>query len=78
MFTYQVMIEPQEEWGFTIWVPSLPGCISEWETIEEAMENIEEAAELYLQTLNKRRKKIPLEKSFNNITIDSKKVFNHA
>ena len=78
MFTYQIMIEPQEEWGFTIWIPSFPWCISEWETIEEAMINIQEAAELYLKTLNKKRKKIPLEQSFNNITIDSKKVFEYA
>jgi predicted RNase H-like HicB family nuclease len=42
------------------------------------MINIQEAAELYLKTLNKKRKKIPLEQSFNNITIDSKKVFEYA
>ncbi|MEH2084102.1 MAG: type II toxin-antitoxin system HicB family antitoxin [Nostoc sp.] len=32
-------------------VPSLPGCISEGETVEEALENIQEAIELYLEPL---------------------------
>jgi predicted RNase H-like HicB family nuclease len=38
-----------EEGGYTIYVPSLPGCISEGETIEEALRNIQEAIELYLE-----------------------------
>lgn len=44
----KVVLEPQEEGGFTIHVPSLPGCISEGETKEEALENIKEALELYI------------------------------
>ena len=35
--------------GFTVWVPSLPGCISEGETRDEALHNIREAIELYLE-----------------------------
>jgi len=44
-----VVLEPQEEGGFTIYVPSLPGCISQGETKEEALKNIKEAIELYLE-----------------------------
>ncbi|MFO8016111.1 MAG: type II toxin-antitoxin system HicB family antitoxin [Candidatus Woesearchaeota archaeon] len=44
-----VVLEPQEEGGFTVFVPSLPGCISEGETKEEALKNIQEAIELYLE-----------------------------
>ncbi len=44
----QVVLEPSDEGGFTVYVPSLPGCISEGETEEEAMANIREAIELYL------------------------------
>ncbi|MHC5594720.1 MAG: type II toxin-antitoxin system HicB family antitoxin [Nostoc sp.] len=36
----QVLLEPSDEGGYTIYVPSLPGCISEGETVEEALENI--------------------------------------
>jgi predicted RNase H-like HicB family nuclease len=45
----KVVLEPSDEGGFTVYVPSLPGCISEGETREEALENIREAIELYLE-----------------------------
>ena len=44
-----VMLEPSEEGGFTVLVPALPGCISEGDTREEALKNIREAIELYLE-----------------------------
>lgn len=44
-----IVLEPQEEGGFTAYVPSLPGCISQGETKEEAVKNIREAIELYLE-----------------------------
>lgn len=46
---FKVVLEPSDEGGFTIYVPSLPGCISEGETMEAAMSNIQEAIELYLE-----------------------------
>ena len=45
----KVLLEPSEEGGYTIYVPSLPGCISEGETVEDALTNIREAIELYLE-----------------------------
>ena len=47
----KVILEPAEEGGYTVYVPSLPGCISEGETEEEAMANIKEAIELYLEPI---------------------------
>jgi predicted RNase H-like HicB family nuclease len=44
----RVILEPSDEGGYTAYVPSLPGCISEGETIEESLANIREAIELYL------------------------------
>ena len=44
----RVILEPSDEGGYTVYVPSLPGCISEGETIEESLANIREAIELYL------------------------------
>lgn len=46
---FKVVLEPDEEGGYTIYVPSLPGCISEGDTIEDALANIKEAIELYLE-----------------------------
>jgi len=45
----RVVLEPSDEGGYTVLVPSLPGCISEGETREEALQNIQEAIALYLE-----------------------------
>lgn len=50
---FKVVLEPAEEGGYTVYVPSLPGCISEGDTREEALENIKEAIELYLEPKEK-------------------------
>jgi predicted RNase H-like HicB family nuclease len=47
----KVVLEPSEDGGFTVYVPSLPGCISEGDNEKEAITNIEEAIELYLETV---------------------------
>jgi predicted RNase H-like HicB family nuclease len=46
---FQVVLEPSDEGGYTVYVPTLPGCISEGDTVDEAMRNIREAIELYLE-----------------------------
>jgi protein-tyrosine phosphatase len=46
---FQVVLEPSEEGGYTVYVPALPGCISEGDTVDEAMRNIREAIELHLE-----------------------------
>jgi predicted RNase H-like HicB family nuclease len=56
---YKVVLEPQEEGGYTVYVPSLPGCVSQGETTEEAMANIREAIEVYLDSLKARRIPMP-------------------
>ena len=53
---FTVILEPQKDGGFTVSVPALPGCISEGENREEALKNIKEAMELYLEVLKRRRK----------------------
>jgi predicted RNase H-like HicB family nuclease len=45
----KIVLEPSDEGGFTVYVPSLPGCISEGDSKQEALENIREAIELYLE-----------------------------
>ena len=46
-----VILEPNQEGGFTVLVPALPGCISEGSTREEALKNMREAIELYLEAV---------------------------
>lgn len=45
----KVILEPSEEGGYTVFVPALPGCVSEGETLDEAKRNILEAIHLYLE-----------------------------
>ena len=45
----RIVLEPSEDGGYTVFVPTLPGCISEGENKEEALKNIREAIELYLE-----------------------------
>ncbi len=47
----RVVLELSDEGGYTAIVPSLPGCISEGETREEALRNVQEAIELYLEPI---------------------------
>lgn len=48
----KVVIEPSEEGGFVVYVPSLPGCVSEGGTEQAALHNIREAIELYLEPVD--------------------------
>jgi len=45
----KIILEKSEDGGYTVFVPSLPGCISEGENKTEALKNIKEAIELYLE-----------------------------
>lgn len=46
---YNAIFQKEDEGGFSVWIPSLPGCTSQGETFEEATENIKEAIRLYLE-----------------------------
>ena len=48
----KVIMEPSDEGGYTAYVPSLPGCISEGDSREEALANMWEAIELYLDPVD--------------------------
>jgi len=56
---YNIVLEPQEEGGYTVYVPALPGCVSQGETVEEAMDNIKDAIIVYLESLRERGVNLP-------------------
>ena len=58
---YKVIMEPQNEGGFTVTVPALPGCVSQGDTYEEAVKNVKEAIELYLESLRADSEPVPEE-----------------
>ncbi len=56
---YRVLIEQDEDGMYVAEVPSLPGCISQGQTREEAVENIREAIAAYLESLEAHDDPIP-------------------
>ena len=56
---YRVIIEQDEDGVFVAEVPSLPGCISQGSTREEALKNIREAIEVYVESLEEHEDPIP-------------------
>jgi predicted RNase H-like HicB family nuclease len=60
VYDFKVVLEPDEEaGGFVVSCPSLPGCYSQGDTVEEALKNIEEAILLCLEDLREQNQPIP-------------------
>ena len=49
--TYSIVLDPAEEGGYTVRVPRLPGCVTEGDTLDEALANAREAITAYLLSL---------------------------
>jgi predicted RNase H-like HicB family nuclease len=56
MYEFDVVILEDETGGYVAFVPALPGCHTQGDTLEELMKNMKEAIELYMETLNKEEK----------------------
>ncbi len=56
---FKVLLEPAEEDGYVVSCPSLDGCYSQGETLDEALENIKEAILLCLEEMQDRGEEIP-------------------
>ncbi len=58
IYQYTAIFEPDKEvGGYTVTIPALPGCVSEGDTFEKALANIEEAAGLYIEVMKKKKDK---------------------
>ncbi|HYW98598.1 MAG TPA: type II toxin-antitoxin system HicB family antitoxin [Candidatus Elarobacter sp.] len=58
---YTVILQRESDGGYVAVVPSLPGCVSQGDTREEALKNIEEAAELYIEDVRATGDPLPIE-----------------
>ena len=54
MMKLKVLLQPEEEGGYSVSVPALPGCYSQGETLDEALANIREAADLWIEVQTER------------------------
>lgn len=61
IFNYTVIFEPAEEGGFIVYVPSLPGCYTQGETLDEAYKMAQDAIYGYIKTLQELKEKVPRE-----------------
>lgn len=68
---FAIDVLPEEDGkGHYVIVPSLPGCFSQGETVEEAVENIQEAIELHIRSLRKQGEPIPKEDQIFHTVIE--------
>lgn len=67
---YRVFLEQDEDGVFVAEVPSLPGCISQGTTREEALANVKEAIEVYLESLEAHDEPVPLPISEELVEVD--------
>jgi len=61
ILSYTVIYQAVPEGGYIAFVPSLPGCHTQGESLEEAEKNIKEAVQVYLESLNIHKEKAPQE-----------------
>jgi antitoxin HicB len=72
-YTYKIHLHKEEQGGYMVTVPVLPGCITQGDTIDDAIAMAKDAIELYIEELKERGQDIPddsntLEYSLNLIT----------
>jgi len=57
--SYKVVLEPSKDGGYSVYVPSLPGCVSEGDSYQEALDNIREAIQGWLEVAQELGDDIP-------------------
>jgi predicted RNase H-like HicB family nuclease len=68
--SYRILLRPEPEGGYTVIVPSLPGCITYGKTIEEARRMALDAIKAYLESLKKHGEPIPDDSEILEGTLD--------
>jgi predicted RNase H-like HicB family nuclease len=66
---YTVVLEHESDNGFVVSVPVLPGCVSQGDTREEALKNIREAIEVYLEDCRLAGDPVPEEDSLDCVEL---------
>ena len=72
MLKYTVILVPEEEGGYSVEVPALPGCYTQGETREGAIAMVREAIELYLESCKAHNEPIPEESGVESLIIEVK------
>ena len=67
--SYRILLRKEPEGGYTVIVPSLPGCVTYGDTIDEAIKMAKEAIELYIESLKEHGEEIPTEEGTLEYTL---------
>ena len=67
--SYRISLRKEPEGDYTVIVPSLPGCVTYGDTIDEAIKMAKEAIELYIESLKKHGAEIPTEEGTLEYTL---------
>jgi len=70
MLKYTVILVPEEEGGYSVEVPALPGCYTQGETRAEAISMAKEAIELYLESCKAHSEAIPEESGVESLIVE--------
>ena len=69
ILNFRILLKKEPEGGFTVLVPSLPGCITYGDTVDESIANTKEAIELYIESLKAHDEEIPTEENMLEYTL---------
>lgn len=70
--SYRILLRKEPEGGYTVIVPSLPGCVTYGHTIEEAIQMGKEAIQLYIESLKEHGEEVPTEEETLEYTLTVK------
>jgi predicted RNase H-like HicB family nuclease len=78
--SYSIILKSEPEGGYTVMVPSLPGCVTYGKTVEEAQAMAKDAIEIYISSLETHNETVPSEESvlLTSVNVDIKSSFSHA
>ena len=68
--SYRILLRKEPEGGYTVIVPSLPGCVTYGDSIDEAINMAKEAIELYIESLEEHDEEIPTEDGILEYTLN--------
>ncbi|NUO10467.1 MAG: type II toxin-antitoxin system HicB family antitoxin [Candidatus Brocadia sp.] len=72
LLNYRILLRKEPAGGYTVIVPTLPGCVTYGDTIDEAIRMAKEAIELYIESLKIHGEEIPTEEDTLEYTLTIK------
>jgi predicted RNase H-like HicB family nuclease len=69
VLNYRILLRKEPEGGYTVIVPSLPGCVTYGDTVEKAIRMAKEAIELYIESLKEHGEEVPTEEGTLEYTL---------